>query len=142
MLQLTKRVKEGLAKKTLTLPLEQRSKSRARIHLDDGTEGGLFLDRGRILRHGDLIASDDGTVVEVRAAPEPVSVVYCDDALLMSRACYHLGNRHIPLQISPARIAYQPDHVLDDMLRGLGLRPVAEVAPFEPEAGAYHSHGH
>ncbi|MEM7253770.1 MAG: urease accessory protein UreE, partial [Pseudomonadota bacterium] len=123
-----------------------RLKSRVKVLLDDGGEAGLFLERGRILRHGDLLQSACGMVVEVHAAPESVSAVYCDDALQLARACYHLGNRHIPLEIGDGRVAYQPDHVLDDMVRGFGLVPRDEMAPFEPEAGAYggnggHGHG-
>ena len=67
--------------------------------------------------------SADGLIVQVRAAAEPVSEVRCDDPLLLARACYHLGNRHVPLQIGDGLLRYQHDHVLDDMLRGLGLQP-------------------
>jgi urease accessory protein len=104
-----------------------------------------------VLRDGDLLAGVDGLLVQVRAAAEPVSEVHCDDALLLARACYHLGNRHVVLQIGPGFVRYPHDHVLDDMLRGLGLEPACAEAPFEPEAGAYggtsghhggHSHGH
>jgi urease accessory protein len=131
---------------SLTLPLEQRVRSRLRVTLDDGSEAGLFLERGQVLRDGDLVASDDGLVVQVRAAPEPLSSVYCDDALQLARVCYHLGNRHVPLEINAGRVRYQHDHVLDDLVRGLGLEAVLEHAPFEPEPGAYggarHPHGH
>ena len=83
-------------------------------------------------------------VVVVRAAAEPVSEVCCGDPLLFARACYHLGNRHVPLQIDDGRLRYQHDHVLDDMLRGLGLQVGFAEAPFEPEPGAYggSAHGH
>jgi urease accessory protein len=77
----------------------------------------------------------------ILAAPEQVSVARTDDALLLARACYHLGNRHVALQITPGELRYLADHVLDDMVRGLGLAVTQESAPFEPEAGAY-SHGH
>ena len=112
--------------------------------LDDGREAGVFLARGETLRDGDLLGSADGTLVCVRAAAEPVSEVHCDDPLLLARACYHLGNRHVALQITPGRLRYQHDHVLDDMLRGLGLQPAFVEAPFEPEPGAYggSAHGH
>ena len=143
MLRLTRRIDADLsADGSLTLTLDQRVKSRLRVELDDGTEAGLFLERGLILRDGDLIASDDGTVIVVKAAPETVSTVKCDNTLLMLRACYHLGNRHVPLQIAPDFIRYQHDHVLDAMVRGLGLQVVCEEAPFEPEAGAYSGHTH
>jgi len=132
----------------LTLPFGERSKSRLRAILDNGEDAGLFLERGTVLRHGDLLLSEDGRVVEVRAAAESVSTVRTDDALLLSRACYHLGNRHVALQIGVGWLRYQHDHVLDDMLRGFGLIIEVELAPFEPEGGAYvsahatHSHHH
>jgi urease accessory protein len=133
---------------TLTLPLESRVKSRLKVTLDDGREAGLFLPRGLQLRQGDLLADETGVVVQVRAAAEPVSSVDCTDALLLARACYHLGNRHVALQIEAHRVRYPEDPVLDAMLRGLGLEPRSESAPFEPEPGAYspsphrHHHGH
>ncbi len=131
---------------TLTLPFEQRIKNRLRVTLDDGSAAGLFLERGNTLRDGDCLASDDGLAVRIRAAPETVSVVRCNDPLLFARACYHLGNRHVPLQIGDELLCYQHDHVLDDMLRGLGLEVTIEQAPFEPEPGAYskhaYNHGH
>jgi urease accessory protein len=150
MLELTQRLVEGEPSRSLTLPLEKRIRSRLRVTLDDGSEAGVFLDRGQTLRDGDLLGDGQGTIVVVRAAPEPVSEVRCGDPLLFARACYHLGNRHVPLQIDDGRLRYQHDHVLDDMLRGLGLRVGFVEAPFEPEPGAYggsagghrHHHGH
>jgi len=131
---------------SLTLPLESRCRSRLRVTLDDGREAGLFLPRGSSLRHGDLLRSEEGLVVEVRAAPETLSRIRCNDPLQLARACYHLGNRHVALQIEPERLSYLHDHVLDEMVAGLGLRVSVEEGPFEPEAGAYgghtpHSHG-
>jgi urease accessory protein len=126
---------------TLTLPLDSRVKSRLRSRLDDGRDVGLYLDRGHVLQHGDLLASEDGLIIKIVAANETVSTVYCDDALLMARACYHLGNRHIPLQINAGQMRYRHDHVLDDMLEGFGLEVKVELAPFEPESGAYGSSG-
>lgn len=132
---------------TLTLDVDSRIKSRLRVTLDDGREAGLMLERGHLLRGGELLADVAGSqVVRVLAAPERVSTVRCDDPHLLARAAYHLGNRHVPLQIEPGLLRYQHDHVLDDMLRGLGLAVNTEQAPFEPEAGAYqsapHSHSH
>lgn len=129
---------------TLTLTYDQRTKSRQKVTLDNGREAGLFLIRGLILQQGDLLQAETGEVVEVLAAKESVSSVYVDDPLTIARTCYHLGNRHVPLQITAGFIRYQHDHVLDDMLRGLGLAVVVEKAAFEPEAGAYgrHSHAH
>jgi urease accessory protein len=142
MLKLTQRVDSGTASTTLTLPLDQRIRSRVKVTLDDGSEAGLFLPRGSILRDGDLVASIDGVIVEVRAAPETVSTVSSRDPHLLARACYHLGNRHVPLQIAPGFVRYQHDHVLDDMVRGLGLEVSVELAAFEPEPGAYGDYGH
>jgi len=148
MLRIVERTDQGAATVTLTLPLEQRIKARLRVTLDDGRDAGLFLDRGPILRGGDLLVAEDGSVVQVLAAPEPVSVVRAADGLLLARACYHLGNRHTPLQILAGEVRYQHDHVLDEMLRGLGLSPAFAELPFEPEPGAYaehgsdHAHGH
>jgi len=148
MLRIVERMDQGAATVTLTLPLEQRIKARLRVTLDDGRDAGLFLDRGPILRGGDLLVAEDGSVVKVVAAPEPVSLVRAADGLLLARACYHLGNRHTPLQILAGEVRYQHDHVLDEMLRGLGLSPEFAEVPFEPEPGAYgehgsdHAHGH
>ncbi len=131
----------------LVLPFGERSKSRLRAVLDNGEEAGLFLERGSVLRHGDLLLADDGRVIEVQAARETVSTVHTEDGLMLARASYHLGNRHVPLQIGTGWLRYQHDHVLDDMLRGFGLEVVIEQLPFEPEGGAYvaasqHSHPH
>ncbi|WP_434360971.1 urease accessory protein UreE [Parasalinivibrio latis] len=127
---------------TLSLTIDQRIKTRQRVKLDDGRDAGLFLPRGYILRDGDLLESEDGVRVGIIAAGEAVSTVYSSDAHLLARACYHLGNRHVPLQITPGWVRYQHDHVLDDMVTRLGLQVTAESAPFEPEAGAYGSHSH
>ncbi len=133
------------AERRLVLPFAERSKSRLRAVLDNGEEAGLFLERGSILRHGDLLLTDDGRVVEVEAAQETVSTVRTENGLMLARASYHLGNRHVPLQIGPDWLRYCHDHVLDDMLRGFGLAVSVEQAPFEPEGGAYvssHAHSH
>jgi len=131
---------------TVTLTFEQRVKSRQKVELDNGAAAGLFLARGSILLHGQRIVAQSGEIVEIRAAEEAVSTVYVDAPLLLARACYHLGNRHVPLQIGVGFLRYQHDHVLDEMLEGMGLAVNFEQAPFEPEAGAYdgvgHAHGH
>jgi urease accessory protein len=141
MLRLTRRL-TGTAEPTgsVTLTYDQRTRARLRATLDDGRDAGLFLERGEVLRDGDLLGGDDGVVVVVRAAPERLSTTRCHDALLLARACYHLGNRHVPLQIGPGRLRYLHDHVLDQMLAGLGLAVQVEQAPFDPEPGAY-GHG-
>jgi urease accessory protein len=134
------------AERKLKLPFSERSKSRFLALLDNGEEAGLFLERGSVLRHGDLLLADDGRVVMVEAASETVSTVHTSDAVMLARASYHLGNRHVALQIGTGWLRYQHDHVLDDMLRGFGLEVRVEEAPFEPEGGAYvaasHAHSH
>ena len=125
---------------TLTLPLEKRIKSRLKVSLDNGEEAGLFLSRGQVLKNGDRLISEEGQVVEVRAAEEKLSIVKVDDPLLMSRVCYHLGNRHVPLQIEAGVVCYLHDHVLDDMVRGLGVDVTVSSATFDPEPGAYGGH--
>lgn len=130
---------------SLALPFEVRQKSRFRAALADGTEVGVFLPRGSLLRGGDLLRAGDGRVVRVQAAPEYVSSAATRDLLLLARACYHLGNRHVPLQIGDGWVRYLHDHVLDAMVAALGLEVRQEWAPFEPEAGAYdggHRHHH
>jgi len=130
------------ADRRLVLPFGERSKSRLLARLDNGEEAGLFLERGSVLRQGDLLLADDGRVIEVEAASETVSTVRTDDAVMLARASYHLGNRHVALQIGSGWLRYQHDHVLDDMLRGFGLEVVVDEAPFEPEGGAYVSASH
>ncbi len=134
---------------SVALPLELRIKSRMRITLDDGRDAGIVLPRGESLKDGDRLISENGEMLRISAAKETLSCVYCEDALLFARACYHLGNRHVPLQITSNCLSYRNDHVLDDMLRGLGLAVTLESRPFEPESGAYgstahahHAHGH
>lgn len=124
---------------TLSLPINSRVKSRIKVTLDDGREAGLFLPRGKILRDGDLVASEDGIIVQIKAAPELVSTVTSDNPHALAVASYHLGNRHVTLQVEPSWLRYLHDHVLDDMVKGLGLSVKTETAPFEPEAGAYQS---
>lgn len=149
MLKLVERV-EGLAGEAtalLCLPFDLRQKSRFRATLTDGREVGVFLERGRILRGGDVLRAESGALVVVEAADEAVSTVRTDDARQFARVCYHLGNRHVPLQIGDGFARYRHDHVLDAMVAGLGLQAFCEQQPFEPEAGAYgggysHAHAH
>ena len=127
----------------LALPFELRQKSRFRTRLSNGEEVGVMLDRGGIMRGGDRLRIDDGRTVAVVAAPESVSTVHCADPRQLARVAYHLGNRHVALQIGEGWLRYLHDHVLDAMVAGLGAQVVAGSAPFEPEAGAYdaaHTH--
>lgn len=124
----------------LVLPFELRCKSRLRTRLASGAEVGVFLPRGTVLRDGDCLQADDGRVVRVEAAPERCLRIDAAGTALV-RAAYHLGNRHVPLQIGDGWLRLEFDSVLAEMLRGLGLDPVEETATFEPEAGAYgHRH--
>jgi urease accessory protein len=104
------------------------------------------MQRGNVLEHGDLIATEDGFIARVLAATEQLSSIYTDDSLLLARACYHLGNRHVELQITQKSVHYRHDHVLDEMLKSFGLNVISESLPFQPEKGAYNSqstsHGH
>jgi urease accessory protein len=132
---------------SLTLPYGLRQKSRQRVKLDNGEDAAIYLARGSLLYHGDLLVTEQDILIRVLAADELLSVAHCHDPLLFARACYHLGNRHIPLQIGTNRLAYLHDHVLDAMLHGLGLAVAHHTAPFEPEPGAYgaqagHGHAH
>jgi urease accessory protein len=143
----------------LVIPFETRSRSRFRGRLDTGEWVGVVLARGQVLRGGDFVLASDGRVIEIGAAPETVSTASSPDARLLARAAYHLGNRHVALELGPGWLRYGHDHVLDDMVVGLGLTLCVEEAPFEPEGGAYgqgqdggrytflsrghsHAHGH
>jgi len=140
---LAERLYEGTdaATETLELPFDLRCKSRLRTQLASGEEIGVFLPPGTMLRGGASLEGNDGRIVAVVSAKEPLMEVRTDDALLLARAAYHLGNRHVAVEVTSGSLRLQADHVLRQMLIGLGL-PVTDIeAPFEPEAGAY-SHGH
>ena len=148
MLKITEKLDSSLTSAaSLTLPFEKRQKSRLRVSLDNNQEAALMLERGTVLRHGELLRADNGLIVEGRAADEEVAVISTEDTFLLSRACYHLGNRHVPLQIGEGWLRIQKDHVLEEMVQSLGLLVRHELTPFEPESGAYsgnssHSHSH
>lgn len=128
--------------KSVTLPWEKRLKSRLRVSLDCGLNAGIFLPRGTILRGGDYLLSEDGISVLVIAAPEKLTTVSAPTSLLLSVICYHLGNRHVALEISEDKVSYLHDHVLDEMVMQLGGQICFEEKPFEPEFGAYSGSGH
>ena len=126
----------------IVLPYDQRKKSRLHCYSRCGKEVGLFLERGNILKAGDELRAESGELIRIVAADEAVSTASCDDFLLLLKGAYHLGNRHVPLQIGKGDsywLRYQPDYVLDDMLVQMGLSVVQETAPFHPESGAYGS---
>ncbi|MEM7078680.1 MAG: urease accessory protein UreE [Pseudomonadota bacterium] len=123
------------------LPFERREKARQRVCLNTGEEVGIQIQRGSVMRGGDLLYSEKGRVIRVKAAAEAVSTVTSTDPAQLARVAYHLGNRHVWLQIGDGWVRYLADHVLDEMVRGLGAVVTCEQAPFEPESGAYgHSH--
>ena len=121
----------------LSLPFELRQKSRLRTKLVSGEEAGLFLEHGSVLRGGDCLRANDGRIVLVVAADEELMQAQCATPFELVRAAYHLGNRHVPVQIGDGWLRFQADEVLAQMLRGLNATVAAVTAPFEPEAGAY-----
>jgi len=138
MLSISRRAPaDAVASVQLVLPFALRSRSRLRTTLASGEDVGLILPRGTVLRGGERLLADDGRIVEVIAEPETLSVVRSDDLDSLCRVSYHLGNRHVALQIGVGWLRYLHDHVLDEMVAGLGLTVTVEDAPFEPEAGAY-----
>ena len=147
MLNITQRLlatnADNLIDDYLVLPFDLRQKSRLRVTLKSGVEAALMLDRGTILRGGDLLKAEDGKVVKVVAAEQPVTDVKAETQQALMCAAYHLGNRHVPLQVGDGWLRLEQDHVLKEMLIGLGMTTIDQLAPFEPEAGAYgggHKH--
>jgi len=129
----------------VTLTFQQREKSRLKVTLPTQEEIGLFLPRGTVLKAGDVLTNEADQMLQVIAAAETVSTIKSDDLHLLLRIAYHLGNRHVPLQVESTWLRYAHDHVLDDMVRLLGGDVLVEQAPLHPEKGAYgggHSHEH
>ena len=126
----------------LVLPFELRQKTRLRTQTTTGEEAGLFLPRGAVLRDGDFLGAEDGRVVKVTAKPEKVLQIGCADPVQLARIAYHLGNRHVALQIGDGWLRIANDYVLRQMVEGLGAAAVLTDAPFEPESGAYGGHHH
>ena len=128
---------------TVHLTFEARSKSRLLLRLDSGDEAALIVERGRLLRGGDRVRTQEGREVEIIAAEEALLEACAEDPVVLAKAAYHLGNRHVAVQVMVNRLRFLNDHVLGEMVRGLGLAVVAIQAPFEPEGGAYgHHHAH
>jgi len=143
----------GVATDAVVLAYDDRHRRRLAMQAEHGLEFLLDLPEATALRHGDGLALEDGGIVEVRAKPEPLLVVTSKDAHHLARLAWHLGNRHVPAAIETGRILIRPDHVLAEMLSGLGADVAAIEAPFDPEGGAYeraegarhdggHSHAH
>ncbi len=121
----------------LQLPFDARQKSRLRTQLASGEEVALMLPRGEILRGGDMVVASDGRVIEVQARDESVLHITCKTAGDLVRAAYHLGNRHVAVEVCDGYLRIAADHVLEEMLKGLGATIAPMQAPFEPEPGAY-----
>ncbi len=136
---------QQVADEVVVLTQEQRDRGRLRLQALSGAEVRLFLERGKPLLVGEKLRSQCGKLVEVQGAEEEVTFASCDDWYTFTRGCYHLGNRHVKLQIGERWLQMTPDHVLEEMLQLLGLQTERRVAVFVPESGAYsggHSHGH
>ena len=127
---------------TLALTAEERTRSRYQLEIPEQQKVRLQLPRGTVLHHGDLLQTATGdTTVRVVAKPEPVLTVTAPTSLELLRAAYHLGNRHVALEITSHYLRLSPDPVLQAMLEQLGLQAIAEVAAFQPEVGAYGHSG-
>jgi urease accessory protein len=134
----------GIFADRLWLDCESRSRARLKVRLESGSEAGIFLEHGKPLAQGDILATEEGLLVRVECKPEAVITAHANDWNLLARGCYHLGNRHIPLQIGELWIRFTPDSVLERLVRQLGFETVSETTPFEPETGAYtgrHEYG-
>ena len=128
---------------TLALVAEDRTRSRHRFMTLEGEEINLQLQRGTVLKEGDILADENNQAIAlVIAKPEPVLTVTATHPLGFLRAAYHLGNRHISLEITESYLRLSPDSVLEDMVLQLGLTVIKETQPFQPESGAYHHHDH
>ncbi|MGV3682481.1 MAG: urease accessory protein UreE [Acidovorax sp.] len=140
---------------TVELDWDVRQKSRFSATDSSGRTLGVFLPRGTVVRGGDVLVAEDGSLVRVLAAPQAVLyITHCKNhgtPFDLVRAAYHLGNRHVPIELQPDHLKIEPDHVLADMLRAMHLIVQAKDMAFEPEGGAYaaghggghgHHHGH
>ena len=160
MIQVSKLLPQGqglapvLLKRAPTVELDWDVRQKSRFAATDsaGRELGIFLPRGTLVRGGDVLVAEDGSMVRVIAAPQPVLVItHCKNhgtPFDLTRAAYHLGNRHVPIELQPDHLKIEPDHVLADMLRAMHLIVTEQKLAFEPEGGAYaaghgggHSHG-
>lgn len=131
-----------MAADSLTLSFDDRHRRRIRLASDGGAPVLLDLKRTAAMGDGDGLYCDDGAWLAVRAAPEALMEIVCTDAHALARIAWHLGNRHLPTQLAGDAIRIRPDHVIEDMVRGLGATVRAVVAPFQPEGGAYGQLAH
>ncbi len=154
MLTINKRMPQGaglapvLLKRASTIELDWDTRQKSRFDATDslGRLLGIFLPRGTVVRGGDVLVAEDGSLVRVIAAPQAVlRITHCTQhgtPFDLVRAAYHLGNRHVPIELRPEHLQIEPDHVLADMLRAMHLIVHAHTAAFEPEGGAYAAQGH
>ena len=152
MLQVSKCIPQGqglasvLLKRAATVELDWDVRQKSRFDATDslGRTLGVFLPRGTAVRGGDVLVAEDGSLVQVRAAPQAVlRITHCSNhgtPFDLIRAAYHLGNRHVPIELQPDHLKIEPDHVLADMLRSMHMTVVEADLPFEPEGGAYGGH--
>jgi len=145
-----------LLKRAATVVLDWDTRQKSRFDSDDsqGRQLGVFLPRGTAVRGGDVLVAEDGSLIKVVAQPQPVMrITPCAEhgaPFDLVRAAYHLGNRHVQIELRPEHLQIEPDHVLAEMLVKMHLDVVELLAPFEPEGGAYsahaghtgHDHGH
>ena len=153
MLQVSKLLAGGrglapvLLKRAATVELDWDVRQKSRFDCTDsqGRHLGVFLPRGTVVRGGDVLVAEDGSLVKVIAAPQPVLVItHCAEhgtPFDLTRAAYHLGNRHVAIELKPDHLKIEPDHVLAEMLRNMHLIVKEAQAAFEPEGGAYGGHG-
>ena len=137
----------SLLKRATTVELDWDVRQKSRFDTTDsaGRSLGVFLPRGTLVRGGDVLLAEDGSLVRViAAAQEVLRITACAEhgsAFDLTRAAYHLGNRHVPIELKPDHLKIEPDHVLADMLRAMHMTVVTVHEAFEPEGGAYGSHG-
>ncbi|WP_223966559.1 urease accessory protein UreE [Bradyrhizobium sp. RD5-C2] len=127
---------------TVVLDFDDRHRRRMAMTGTRGLEFLLDLDNAVALRGGDALVLEDGRLVEVVAAPEPLAEIRGSDPHHLIRVAWHLGNRHLPTQIMPKGLRIRRDHVIEAMVKGLGARVIEIEAPFDPEGGAYAEHAH
>jgi len=154
MLQISKLIAQGqglaavLLKRASTVELDWDVRQKSRFEATDsaGRQLGIFLPRGTAARGGDVLVTQDGALIRVLAAAQAVlKITPCAEhgsAFDLIRAAYHLGNRHVPIELQPDHLKIEPDHVLADMLRAMHLVVTEVCEPFEPESGAYATGGH
>jgi urease accessory protein len=154
MLQISKLIPQGqglaavLLKRASSVELDWDLRQKSRFEATDsaGRQLGVFLPRGTVVRGGDVLVAQDGSMIKVIAAPQLVlKITPCAShgtAFDLIRAAYHLGNRHVPIELKPDHLKIEPDHVLADMLRAMHLTVLEVTEPFEPESGAYAQGGH